>query len=61
MKISKAEANYGPGYTKKDCSKCTMFRGDSCAAVKGDISPYGVCRLHEARPNPFRRSGGVLK
>ncbi len=59
-KSTKAEANYRPGTPMKNCGICTMFRGTSCTAVEGDISPYATCDYYKVRKNPFKnRKGGI--
>lgn len=48
-KSSKADAQYVPQAPGAErCADCTMFQApDQCTAVRGSISPAGVCKYFE--------------
>lgn len=49
-KITKIEAKYRGGVANRRCALCDMFRKPStCTAVKGQISPWAVCKLFERK------------
>ena len=53
------QVRYRRGFGATQCGKCTMFRKGSsgtfgrCSDVTGQITPYGVCDIHEGLSNPF--------
>lgn len=50
QKATKAKAHYRGGTQQKHCRICSMFRGPhGCTAVKGQISPHGVCDYFERK------------
>lgn len=49
-KATKAKVHYRGGTKTKRCGLCTMFRAPHlCTAVRGGISPHGVCDLFEVK------------
>lgn len=56
-KAPKAKANYRPGSPAKRCADCSMFQPPSaCSAVKGKISPQGLCDYFEKAPSNRRKA-----
>lgn len=49
-KVTKAQAHYRGGNSTKYCSVCNMYRApNSCTAVRGQISPRGLCDYFEKK------------
>ena len=49
-KVTKTEAHYRGGNSNRKCAVCTMFeRPNGCSAVRGQISPLGLCDMFERK------------
>lgn len=49
-KSTKAQVHYRGGTVKTKCSLCEMFESPNvCSAVRGRISPHGLCDLYRAK------------
>lgn len=50
VKSTKAEVHYHGGTKARRCADCNMFQPPrGCSAVRGSISPHGVCDLFERK------------